>query len=637
MRFNALIAAAACCGVFAPGSMTAAQRYISTSGTKDNPGTIDQPWDMVTGLSSASPGDIVWIRGGNYSGTFTCWASGTPDHPIIFRQYPGERARIDGGSSQGSALGMQCGNVWLWGMEIFFSDTSRRTTVTGSFPETIHRGAGVTTVQQPGVPLNNKFINLIIHDTRGAFGIWKDAVNAEVYGNVIYNEGWVAPDRGHGHGIYTQNDGRSTKFIRDNIVFNEFSHGFHLYSEQDLLQNFVIEGNVAFDNGKPAGPDGYARNFLVGAPGLNVTPRQIIFRNNFSYYSPLYSGGDSQIGSDVGCSNTTIVDNYFAAEKGTALTKPALCRPVNMSGNTFVGAVRGFLPSEFPANNYYNKPPGGVSVFVRPNRYEAGRANIVVYNWDHSASVSADVSAVLETGDEYEVRDVQNFFGNPVLRGTYLGNKLEIPLGQSATVAVISDSPIPVPHTDSGFGAFVLLVPKRAAERISYGQPVLADDSLASSTGDRVQAVAPGSLVTIFGSGLAGYAQSPPGPIMPFGLGGTSVQFNGEPAQLLYASPEQLNVQVPADLEPGRAVLQVQRDDGASAAIEISVSGAALEVFAWNEHGSAIIRKGNVQLSGDTPRAAPGGAVTLYCTGQVLRISVGDSIAGGPLFYVGDT
>ena len=474
MRLYTLIAAATCCGVFAPGSMTAAQRYISTSGNKDNPGTIDRPWDMATGLSSALPGDTVWIRGGTYSGTFTCWSSGTPDHPIIFRQYPGERARIDGGSSQDSALGMQCSNVWVWGMEIFFSNTSRRTTVTGSFPETIQRGAGVTTAQQTGVPLNDKFINLIIHDTWGAFGVWKDAVNAEVYGNVIYYDGWVAPDRGHGHGIYTQNNSRSTKFIRDNIVFNEFSHGLHLYAEQDLLQNYVIEGNVAFDNGKPAGSDGYARNFLVGAPGLNVTPRQIMFRNNFSYYSPLYSGGDSQIGSDAGCVNTTIVANYFVAERGTALTKPALCRPLNMSGNTFVGAVRGFSPSEFPANNYYGKPPTGVSVFVRPNWYEAGRANIIVYNWGHSASASADVSGVLQAGDEYEVRDVQNFFGNPVLTGTYHGGRLEIPLGQTATSAVLSDPPIPVPHTDSGFGVFVLVVPKRTAERMPYSQPLLA-------------------------------------------------------------------------------------------------------------------------------------------------------------------
>jgi len=38
----------------------------------------------------------------------------------------------------------------------------------------------------------------------------------------------------------------------------------------------------------------------------------------------------------------------------------------------------------------------GTKVFVRPNRYESGRANIVVYNWDNSPKVSVDVHSVLD-------------------------------------------------------------------------------------------------------------------------------------------------------------------------------------------------------------------------------------------------
>src|SRR5262249_40391771 len=45
----------------------------------------------------------------------------------------------------------------------------------------------------------------------------------------------------------------------------------------------------------------------------------------------------------------------------------------------------------------------GTKVFVRPNRLEPGRANIVVYNWNNSGTVAADVHSVLAVGTAYEV------------------------------------------------------------------------------------------------------------------------------------------------------------------------------------------------------------------------------------------
>ena len=51
-----------------------------------------------------------------------------------------------------------------------------------------------------------KLINLVIHDTRQGIGIWQEALDSEAYGNLIYYNGFQASDRGHGHGIYVQND-----------------------------------------------------------------------------------------------------------------------------------------------------------------------------------------------------------------------------------------------------------------------------------------------------------------------------------------------------------------------------------------------------------------------------------------------
>jgi len=49
------------------------------------------------------------------------------------------------------------------------------------------------------------------------------------------------PDRGHGHGIYVQNATDPRKII-DNIIFNQFSHGVHGYTEGGLLNQLYLEG-----------------------------------------------------------------------------------------------------------------------------------------------------------------------------------------------------------------------------------------------------------------------------------------------------------------------------------------------------------------------------------------------------------
>ena len=73
--------------------------------------------------------------------------------------------------------------------------------------------------------------------------------------------------------------------------------------------------------------------------------------------------------------------------------------------------------------------PSDTKVFVRPNRYEQGRANVIVYNWSHAGSVSADLSGVLDAGDRYEIRNAQNFYGAPVASGTYAGGSIALPMG----------------------------------------------------------------------------------------------------------------------------------------------------------------------------------------------------------------
>src|SRR5271157_5372805 len=57
--------------------------------------------------------------------------------------------------------------------------------------------------------------------------------------------------------------------------------------------------------------------------------------------------------------------------------------------------------------------------------------------------------------------------------------------------------------------------------------------------------VAPGSLVAIFGGGLATASASAPGVPLPTSINGTQVLMNGTPAPLIFVSAKQINAQVP--------------------------------------------------------------------------------------------
>src|SRR5262249_31420805 len=155
-------------------------------------------------------------------------------------------------------------------------------------------------------------------------------------------------------------------------------------------------------------------NLLVGGES-GVVAHNPIVNYNFLYWlnsnSPQFD-----LGYSGGCSNATVTGNYISNE--TAFVN---CLPVSMNGNTFYRSLSGFTQSQYPNNTYYSSRPTGVHVFLRPNQYEAGRANITVYNWDLLNSVSVDLSGILSNGDGYEIRNAHDFFGAPVLTGTYSG------------------------------------------------------------------------------------------------------------------------------------------------------------------------------------------------------------------------
>jgi len=427
--------------------------YVSPNGSPDAPGDSDHPWDLATALaqpSSVAPGDTIWLRGGTYRGTFTANLNGTAAAPIVVRQYPGERATIDGGDSGWKSIFTVAGSyAWYWGFEITSSDPNRVSQQTGSNPTDIGRG-NVQTEQSSRTGDGLKFINLVIHDVQDV-GLWKEATNVEFYGSLISDNGWNAPDRGHGHGLYVQNR-EGTKTIRDNVIFQNFCNGIQVYgTENAFLDDIAIDGNTIFGNGEIVSSP--ADNITIGG---GVVAHRPVVTDNFVYFSQWGNGNDIDLGyADLGrgTADATVTGNHLI---NGVIKQNAGNTGTVMAGNTIYSSIFGWDAAEFPQNKYIWSHPESTVAFVRPNAYEPGRGTIVAYSGSGAPFVAADLSGVLSPGDAWELRNARDFYGPAVASGIWDGNPIPLPMRNLAVAAPVG---WPAPPPSDEFNVFVLLRP----------------------------------------------------------------------------------------------------------------------------------------------------------------------------------
>jgi Putative Ig domain len=271
----------------ASGPATGTQFFVTPEGQPNGTGSQKYPWDLQTAFTQTSPirpGDTIWLAGGTYNGCLTSKLTGTASKPIHVRVLPGQHAKLDlfqGRPDQPKRWTIEGAYTTYQGMEVFSSDPSPRTTKqAGSWPTDINRG------ELKVVGDHIKLVNLQIHDLDNGISYWSEGDGGEVYGSLIYNNGWIGPDRNHGHAIYTQN-AQSLRSFTDNIAFNQFRNGIKIYgSQRSSLKNYHLEGNVSFNNGGGTGA-GFAGTFqlLIGgdSPAENITLHQ-----NYTYVGKSY-------------------------------------------------------------------------------------------------------------------------------------------------------------------------------------------------------------------------------------------------------------------------------------------------------------------------------------------------------------
>lgn len=142
--------------------------------------------------------------------------------------------------------------------------------------------------------------------------------------------------------------------------------------------------------------------------------------------------------------------------------------------------------------------------------------------------------------------------------------------------------------------------------------PVITDVTDSAGYGPRV---APGSLASIFGTGLASATAQASGFPLTTTLGGTSVSVAGTLAPLLYVSSGQINFQVPSSTASGTVGVVVNGPGGASASFNFTVTAAAPSIFQYGTN-HALAQNADGSLNSDTSPAAAGSYITVYLTGQ---------------------
>ncbi|MEO8082926.1 MAG: hypothetical protein ABI780_03830, partial [Ardenticatenales bacterium] len=442
-----------------PPDEAAPSHYVSPAASGAGDGSIDAPWTLQQALgqpAALKAGDVVWLRGGTYTGlfaadpslgriSFSCGTHGTADAPIVFRAYRDERATIDGAGNEIALFVQNCSFTWFWGLEVMSSAPVR--TPSRSF----------IYVTAPNV----RFINMILHDLADGIDLWTAATDAELYGSIIYHNGWDQPDGGHGHGIYTQNKMPSVKKIEDNIFFGQYGYNVKVWSTNQYIDNYDLEGNIAFNGGSLSENASRKFNFFVVGNNPKAPARNVVVRRNYTYAGrTTTTPACNAFGPNYGVVDMRLEDNYLLGQfrVGGPYTN------TTVTGNTILGGTvlpfitgPGFAMADYPDNVYaQDVPTDGLDYFVQPNRYEPGRANIAIYNWGGADSVDIRVTDLgLAPGDRYALINAMDYFNDIITRTYSGGDTISVPMTGHTFAQAIGSTKEPVSQFPL-FGAFVI-------------------------------------------------------------------------------------------------------------------------------------------------------------------------------------
>jgi uncharacterized protein (TIGR03437 family) len=148
--------------------------------------------------------------------------------------------------------------------------------------------------------------------------------------------------------------------------------------------------------------------------------------------------------------------------------------------------------------------------------------------------------------------------------------------------------------------------------------PILESGNILNAFSRRQGApLAPGTLVEIYGRNLSAVDKEAAAEAFPLPteLNGARVFIGDRPVPLLFAGPNQINAQIPADLQPGlRYPLSVQVGEAQTVPVQIDIAGS-VPGLAAAKSGAATAQHANFDPVTPANPARPGETIILYAVG----------------------
>lgn len=454
--------------------------YVSPSGG-GNGASRESPKKLQRAVDSSKPGDEIRLLGGDYEGKIRVTSGGTPEHPVVIRNEPGQAARLEGWIHVDDGVP----SVWIVGLDIRYRRPQAE--------------KGDACLQMQGADV--RAINNYLHDCqRNGISAWRPNRSAGpgqlVYGNVIARSD---------HGVYIQNrydeDGYK-KFVRNLVLDSQsgceqncFSvhgyteHGWNsgIWVEESIFRgarflvggtnsrtrHTVVKGNVfhsaspQISYASPAQHDDVSGNVVYGSPftiGFWATDGPSRFANNelmnpapgmeINDLRPVGPGeAPSAVKDPGGKSHMTapkkgppqpsrfnpqdVIDgNVYLADDGASIRstwwmperRQDCCREKTLA--QLRADLRASGCANCEANGKTIAAPVSPRVFLTDNAYEKGRGQLAIYRSGRGGGpVAVDLSKVVSPGAGFViVKAVDGPAGAPVVAGTYQGGTVSVPV-----------------------------------------------------------------------------------------------------------------------------------------------------------------------------------------------------------------
>ena len=244
--------------------------------------------------------------------------------------------------------------------------------------------------------------------------------------------------------------------------------------------------------------------------------------------------------------------------------------------------------------------------------FSAGAGNII----GHQRYLDGFSSSALDYtyADSYTLKSDGTYLDTPTSTQYIVGtNGIRIGLGIGPFLGISAAIPVP-----SFSGSGVYLNPTGVVN--------------AASSSPFTAGIAPGELITLYGTNLTASTVVAPGIPFPTTLGGTQVSINGTAAAIYYVSPTQVSVIVPFGLTSSIASIQVTNQGAASNTVSVYTNLTSPGVFTNPVGGigyaAALHAADNTLVTAAKP-AQVGEYISVYVTGLgTVSPAIADGAAG---------